>query len=34
MKEQDVLLKYIYIQFIYVIEQAAVNEQQTGQCLQ
>ena len=28
MKEQSVLLKHIYIQFNYVIEQAAVNEQQ------
>ena len=33
MKEQNVLLKCIYIQFNYVIEQAAVNEQQNGQCL-
>ena len=31
MREQNVLLTRIYIQFNYVIEQAAVNEQQNGQ---
>ena len=31
MWEQNVLLTRIYIQFNYVIEQAAVNEQQNGQ---